>query len=1053
MRINLTLEYLLAVCLLMPPKLYSQATRISLPGQVYPFNSVEYLNNEHGLDGNEVSGMLQDKKGFLWFITDHALNRFDGYNFRSYGYNPSDSHSISTGWYYGVIEQDDGTIWIPSHFKGLYSFDPSTEKFHQYELNNGSSVSVNKAVYSAAIAGNSVLWVVTAIGLSSFDLNRKQTKKTFIYGSAELPFHSISCLVYNNSSRGGKRLWLVHENGVASMDAVTGKLLGSWRFPFTLRPGQLNNYIVATITDNSIWLGSDDYGIYGFNIGNKQFVHFKTSTSCRSFRHIHGPNHTTGYYPVREDRNGNLWTTNDNNEIVHYNLKENRYTYFPIPAAKFSFLDLPPYVFQDVNEDIWFCTGSGLVTVKRQQKKFSVLQHDPQDPRSVSGNFIYGIHRAQGGKFYVGASGIDIYDKNSKTFSRFNITDGKRQINTEGAWIIYEDTRGRTWFTGNFGLIVYEPRTGKSKLLKLHDESGPVTSERFVGIIEDNKGRFWACNDVNGLYLVDPQTGKVRIINHKNAPGSVSTSNLVTIYKDSKGMIYIGAWEGGFITFDPDTEKFKTYHHQTNNPNSVSNESVHLFREGKNGLIWFGTLGGGINVFNPQTEKFRSFTTDDGLIHNSISSFVEDKNGNYWVGTRGGGISCFTPPQDPFAENCRVSFRNFNLKDGLPSTQFNMSSSFCDEDGTLYFGTRGAGIIYFHPKDLKDNDFKPPVYLTGFRMLNKELSAEEKTKILNGPIEFAKEISLSHRQNTFSFSFAALNYVLPENNKYAYKLEGYDKDWITTDASMRFATYTNLSPGSYTFKVKGSNNDGVWNETPAQLKITIKPPFWKTVWFTISAGLVIILLVYTFYRYRISQILLLQRIRNKIAADLHDDIGSTINSISVYSEVAKKDGVRKEFALNMIGENSRRIVESMSDIVWSINPENDHFDKIIFRMRSTAYNLLKAKKIDCTFKTDESLNSLKIPMQIRRNFYLIFKESLNNLVKYSMADRASILLMYESRQVTLIVRDNGVGFDLKSKHNGNGLNNIRRRADEMKGKLTIESAFGSGTTVELNFRV
>ena len=210
--------------------------------------------------------------------------------------------------------------------------------------------------------------------------------------------------------------------------------------------------------------------------------------------------------------------------------------------------------------------------------------------------------------------------------------------------------------------------------------------------------------------------------------------------------------------------------------------------------------------------------------------------------------------------------------------------------------------------------------------------------------------------------------------------------------------------------------------------------------------------LYSFYRYRIGQILLLQRIRNKIATDLHDDIGSTLNSISVFSEVTKKDSNKRDHALQMIGESARKIVDSMSDIVWSINPENDSFDKIIFRMRSLSYHLLKAKKIECSFNADESLAGIKLPMEIRRNFYLIFKEALNNLIKYSQAAQASILISREHGSITCIIRDDGVGFDNTQEYAGNGLGNMRKRAEEIGAVLSIESMIGKGTSIELNLK-
>jgi two-component sensor histidine kinase len=574
-----------------------------------------------------------------------------------------------------------------------------------------------------------------------------------------------------------------------------------------------------------------------------------------------------------------------------------------------------------------------------------------------------------------------------------------------------------------------------------------------VGILEDRKGRYWSVNAVNGLSQFDPVTSEARIFGASNDPDSIGNFIAGEIFEDSRGILYICEFEGGFITFNPDIGKFKVYHHDASDPSSVGDESSHAWIEAKNGLIWFGTYGGGIGVFNPYTEKFKTFTSKDGLVHDNVASLTADKNGNYWAGTMGGGISCFKPPDDPFAPGCKISFRNYDVNDGLPSNIMSIISAYCDTDGTMYFGTRNAGMFYFHPDSLKVNDFKPPVVITDFSLLNKPVSINDSTRVLKMPIEFTKELKLNYKQNILSFTFAALNYNHPEKNKYAYMLEEYDKEWVYTDASKRFANYTNLDPGTYIFKVKASNNDGLWNETPTEIKIIITPPFWQTAWFKALLALIALGIVYAFYRYRIGQLVLLQRMRNKIAADLHDDIGSTLNSIALYSDLAKQQPVQRDYALGMIAENARKIIDSMSDIVWMINPKNDSFDKIIFRMRSLTHDLLKTKKIECQFKYDETLNEISLPMGMRRNIYLIFKEALNNMIKYSNATKASIKMLHEKKTIILLISDNGTGFDHSVSHNGNGLTNMVQRAEEIGAKLNIESEQGVGTNIELNIKL
>jgi two-component sensor histidine kinase len=351
-----------------------------------------------------------------------------------------------------------------------------------------------------------------------------------------------------------------------------------------------------------------------------------------------------------------------------------------------------------------------------------------------------------------------------------------------------------------------------------------------------------------------------------------------------------------------------------------------------------------------------------------------------------------------------------------------------------------------------NNDYRPPVYITNLKIFNNTVYPHDADSILKQPVELTRQITLSYYQNDILLEFAGLNYFHPEKNQYQYKLEPYNKEWLTTDASKRVANYTNLNPGKYVFKVRASNNDGVWNLQETSLAIIITPPFWQTWWFRTMIALAVVGLVYGVYRYRLQQVMRLQNIRNRIASDLHDDIGSTLNSISVYSEVAKNDPDKKEYSLNMIGESSRKVIDAMSDIVWTINPENDSFENIILRMRSLAYNLLRAKDIEFSFKADETLHHLKLSLEKRRNFYLIFKEALNNLIKYSKAKRVQISLLHHSSTITLLIRDDGLGFDATKKYNGNGLTNIKKRAKEINAELTIESGENTGTSLQLSFK-
>jgi signal transduction histidine kinase/streptogramin lyase len=652
----------------------------------------------------------------------------------------------------------------------------------------------------------------------------------------------------------------------------------------------------------------------------------------------------------------------------------------------------------------------------------------------------------------VSAQGIYIFDTATRTLSNFKILEGGKNIFENNiTWQVYEDKNNTLWFATIFGLISFEPATKKYHWYKhLEGDSTSLSSRSCTGIIEDRKGRYWVTTWGGGFAAFDPISGKFRAFNVHEGSNSISTNSLTGIFEDSHGIFYIGNWNGGMITFDPEKEAFKIYRHHSNDTNSISSDIAVSFIESASGIIWVGTTGGGINAFDPATGKFRAYTTKDGLCANSVVSLKEDNNGNYWVGTLN-GISSFTPPQDPFNPASEFRFRSYNKSDGLPDNKMNVNTAFKDVDGKIYFGSADAGLIYFNPGELKDNDYPPSVYITDFKLFNKSVQPNDADSILRSRIELTKQITLSYNQNVISFEFAALNYFHPEKNQYAYKLENFDKEWIYTDASKRFVNYTNLNPGHYVFKVRASNNDGLWSPKEASIDLIITPPFWQTWWFRSLVALTVVAIVYAVYRYRLQQVLRLQNIRNRIASDLHDDIGSTLNSISVYSEVAKNDPVKRDMSLSMIGESSRKVIDAMSDIVWTINPDNDNFEKVILRMRSLAYNLLRARNIEFAFKADETLNKLTLSLEKRRNFYLIFKETLNNLVKYSNAKRVLITLSHHSNTITLIIRDDGMGFDTSKKYNGNGLTNIRKRAKEINAQLNIESGEGIGTNIQLTF--
>jgi signal transduction histidine kinase len=443
-----------------------------------------------------------------------------------------------------------------------------------------------------------------------------------------------------------------------------------------------------------------------------------------------------------------------------------------------------------------------------------------------------------------------------------------------------------------------------------------------------------------------------------------------------------------------------------------------------------------------ETGKFKRYLVKNGLPNNVVYGILTDDDGNLWMSTNN-GLSSFNPAKN--------KFRNFDVNDGLQSNEFNHEAFAKDRDGRMYFGGVN-GLNYFYPKDISTNPIAPNVVITDIKINNKTITGFSEYASLPKALYLTDSIRLPHDQNMIGFEFAALDFSAPMKNQYQYKLEGFNDNWINS-YNTHTATYTNLDPGTYVFRVKGSNKDGIWNEDGASLTITILPPWYETWWFRTLMVLTFLFAVYAIYRYRLQQALKLVAVRNRIATDLHDEIGSNLSNISIFSNVAQQidDNKKNVSLLKKISEYSQASQESMSDIVWMINPDNDRFENIMTQMRRYAAEIFEALNCNFVISFDEKLNGIKLNMDERKNLYLIYKEAINNLAKYSGCSEVSIELKLYRGMINMVLKDNGKGFDLDAVGKGNGLTNMRKRADMLKGRLTINTSPGKGTEIELNF--
>jgi signal transduction histidine kinase len=406
---------------------------------------------------------------------------------------------------------------------------------------------------------------------------------------------------------------------------------------------------------------------------------------------------------------------------------------------------------------------------------------------------------------------------------------------------------------------------------------------------------------------------------------------------------------------------------------------------------------------------------------------LQDDNGFYWISSDR-GINKLDPRS--------FKVKNYTTADGLQSNEFNSNAALKTSSGDFYFGGVN-GFNVFRPLALREDKTPPTLVLESYAIHDKKFPARP-------------SVALAHDENYLSFTFAALEFSAPDKIKYRYRLEGFENEW--NDAgNKREATYTNLDPGNYTFQVKAANPDGYWTEPGVSLAITIDPPFWKTWWFTTFMVIVTASLMYAFHRYRLYQSLKVERLRNKIASDLHDEVGSSLTRISIYSDLLQNEKAMGESQgyLKNINALSREVVSTMSDIVWSIDNRSDTMGALVMRMKDYATEVLQSKNIELEFKTDLKENVPLDPAQ-KQNIYLIFKEALNNIVKHAAATRVSVMLSNSDGEFSLQIRDNGKGCTANISSKGHGLRNMQRRAQAIGGEFYFKNTDGTTVLVKRN---
>ncbi len=1035
-----------------------------IDGQINQVNFTQLLS-ENGLSQNSVHKIIQDSQGFMWFATEDGLDKYDGYNFTSYKNNPDDSSTISDNFIWTVYEDKKGIIWVGTNSGGICRFDRENEKFTTYKnIPDDTNSLIFNNVRTIFEDSSGFLWIGTENGLDKFNIKEKKFTH-YLHNPSDANSLSNNVVLAIFEDKSGE-VWIGSNGGLDMYDKKHNKFINYSHDPND--PNSLSNNIVLSIYqdyEEAIWIGTLN-GLNRFNKKEKTFRHYLMNTF--KFKRTN----SNRINSIIEDRSKKLWVGTGEG-IYFLDREKDEFKWLRTELSRSGFINNNNIssLFEGSSGLIWIGTAEeGVLKFDQQKIKFKNYKHDPFDKGSLSFNTIRAIYQEKNGTLWVGTlgGGLERLMPNAGKFVHYKSDpDNSKSLSDNSVSAVYKDRNGYLW-VGTWGGGLNRSSKPINSMIAdninfIHYNNNKpgkyfINNNIIQAIYEDSDGQLWV-GTADGLNIYDRKKNNFVVFQNKpNDTGSFSSNQVQScIFEDQRGNLWVGTWDGlNRLSSDlrkkalsnPSLVKFNKFRNDRGNKNSLSNNRVISGYEDSKGNLWFGTYGGGLNELladqrNISNPSFICYKHQQGLASNVIYCILEDDLGNLWLSTDN-GLSMFNPEKE--------IFKNYDATDGLQSNQFFWGAGFKGRGGELFFGGTG-GFNAFYPSDLKNNSHVPPIVITDFRILNQPVEIGAEDSPLTKTISLTKKIELSYSQNVFSFEFSALDYSAPNKNRYAYIMEGFDKDWIYS-GNRRFVTYTNLDPGEYVFKVIGSNNDGVWNKTGTQVAIIISPPYWKTWWFIFSVVIVVGGMIYLIIYYRVKNLLGIERLRAKLAADLHDNIGSSLTEISILSEVishkidSSDDHTKR--SLKMISDNSRNLIDNMSDIVWLVNPKRDSLYDLILRLRDTYSELSSYTNISFRSENIKELEKISLSMEHRQHLYLIFKEAINNSITHSKCTQITLDASVKGKRLEMTLKDNGISFDDFFPSSGNGLNNMRDRAKTIGGVLSISSEKGKGTTIQFN---
>jgi signal transduction histidine kinase/ligand-binding sensor domain-containing protein len=872
----------------------------------------EHLTVNDGLSSNRIWCIYRDSKDFLWISTDEGLDKYDSYQIIKYRNNEKQPGTISSNNIRCIYEDRGKNVWFGTT-DGLNLYNRSKDNFKVFKNNPTDTSSINSNYISSIIEDNKGnLWIVSNGNCLNKWIPQTQKFIRYYFGNDSAGFANRPSRVIAYDSKG--YIWIVTFNQrIYRFYPASGKFAAYDDPSIDLGASCLKSLYIDN--RDKIWIATEGYGFFSFDPVTNKFEQFGSKGDSKG--------------------------TNQN-RILDIIPEDDRYLLLAVDQG-------------------------GINRFDKVSKTFEYIRYDPTNDEGLNNDGIWCLYKDREGILWIGTSGggVNYYSPKKENFKLFtHRSNNPKSLSYNFTGCFYEDHEGLIWIgTDGGGVNIYNPATGNFSAYKLNPSDPYSISGNIIRCIAEDKDHdIWIGTWDAGLNRYDRKTGRFfRYMPEKNNPSSISDRTIWNLIVDHNNIIWLGAYTSGIDLFDKKTGVINRFRNEPGNPKAISNNFSWLMFEDSEKNMWLCTTNG-LNLYESKTNSFKvysfpennilafcrdidgnlwvgtpskgiyyckfdgtiikTFNTTNGLPGNSIRAIIEDNNNNLWISSNY-GISRL--------DRKTQKIRSYSKGDGLQGDEFFQQSFLKTRKGEIYFGGYN-GFNSFYPDSLKDNDFITPVYITDFQVFNKPVDYVTQGDQFQTHISEAKEIKLDWRQSVFSFSFVAINYTHPEKNQYAYIMEGFEKEWNYTNASRRYVTYTNLDPGQYTFKVKASNNDGLWNDKGVSLRIIVLPPWWETWWFKI------VLIVATIF---ITASVFLSRVRNFKKQKIRLEELVAIKTAELYELNASKDKFFSIIAHDLRGPLSAFVGATQVLTEDILTMEKEEIMDISLSMKASATNIYK----------------------------------------------------------------------------------------------------------------